>query len=339
MKIQRDIFPLRGGESMSKPQYALPVINQVASQFQSAKVATAGTDFAVAAGAAGAALTIKLPFAPILGNFGRTGNFGNSSLTFGAGLATTLATEVAFIANSASNGGDVTSLSNGQYMVDYEAGVVYGKRADTGTTGTATYSYWLAGSVAGTGALATEVQCKAPSGSPAVGNPVQTGGVYNLTPITLNDGDVAAFQLDVNGNLKQVAATMPGAEDNTSNVYQTVRKYLATITYQGTKFQNNSFQTFNVKNTAGTLTHLAVTNTTASVRYAQVHNTSATPSASATAFLTFQVPANSSIVLDADLLGQNGANLTNGIALANSSAAAIYTAGTAGDLLVNGWFM
>lgn len=322
---------------MSKPQYALPVINQVASQFQSAKVATAGTDFTVAAGAAGAALTIKLPFAPILGNFGRTGNFGNSSLTFGAGLATTLATEVAFVANSASNGGDVTSLSNGQYMVDYESGVVYGKRADTGTTGTATYSYWLAGSVAGTGALSTQVQGTAATNAAAVGNPVQTGGVYNASPITLDTGDVAAFQLDLNGNLWTRGSYMPVAEKNaTGDGYYAISRWgNSNSTDKGTEYQNYSFQTVNVKATAGSVTKLTVINTTASARYIQIHNTATTPSASAVPAISFLVKANDERTLAIDFLGQNGFQCNTGIAIANSSAPGIYTAATAGDLLVN----
>jgi len=138
--IQRDIFPQRGSESAAKPDYALPTIEQVATKLTSA-VLTAGTDFTVSAGVAGAALTIKLPIAPIVGNYGRTARFGNSTLVFGGALATTLATEVAFVANSSNSAGDVTGLSNGEYMVDYETGIVYGKRADNATTGTATYSY------------------------------------------------------------------------------------------------------------------------------------------------------------------------------------------------------
>lgn len=166
----------------------------------------------------------------------------------------------------------------------------------------------------------------------------ESGGgiaVYNATPPTLTDGARTDLQSDVNGNLKQVAATMPVAEDNTNGYYSTTRKYTATITDKGTKGQNNSFTTTNVKNTAGSMVWFNVINTTASVRYFQLHNTATTPAGGATAAFKWQIPANSYLTLSADFSGANGANLQTGIAIANSTAAATYTAGSAGDLLVD----
>ncbi len=142
MHIQRDIFPLRGAETGAKPTWALPVINQV-SQLYSSTAFVASTDFIIGAGAAGTSVTIHMKYGQILSNFGRVGSFGNSSFVWGGAAATTFTTEVAFVANTANTGGDTTNLTNGQYMIDYETGIVYGKKADAGTTGTATYSYWL----------------------------------------------------------------------------------------------------------------------------------------------------------------------------------------------------
>lgn len=106
-------------------------------------------------------------------------------------------------------------------------------------------------------------------------------------------------------------------------------------TGSGTKGQNNSFTTTNVKATAGRLLQVNVINTTASVRYFQVHNTATTPSGGATAQIKYMIPANSQITLSAIDLGYDGAYFATGIAIANSTVAATYTAGSAGDLLVD----
>lgn len=182
MIIQRDIFPQKGSISESKPQFALPVMNQTASIYES-QTFTAGTDFTIPAGAASASVTIHLSVAPILGNNGRTGYKGNSTLVLGGALATTLTTEVSFIANSDNSGGDVTTLTNGQYMVDYEAGVIYGKRVDNGTTGTVAYNYW-ADITASTTATTSNVNITA-----VAGMPVQTVGT-GILGVGLMDGDL-----------------------------------------------------------------------------------------------------------------------------------------------------
>ena len=143
MNIQRDIFPTKAATKSSKPQYALPTIDQRASQ-KTTSTFTAGTDFTIPAGAAGTEVQINMPNAPVLGNYGRTGAFGNTSFSFGGAAATTFTTEVAFIADINNLGGEAATLANGRYMIDYETGIVYGKKADSGTTGTCTYTF-LAG--------------------------------------------------------------------------------------------------------------------------------------------------------------------------------------------------
>ena len=124
MNIQRDSYPQRGADSLVKPQYAMPVIDET-TVIRTTPTYTAGTDFTISSGNAGDSLTIKLPTAPISGANGRVGFYGNSTLVLGGALATTLATEVAFVRTSNNLTGDVTSLSNGQFMVDYETGIIY----------------------------------------------------------------------------------------------------------------------------------------------------------------------------------------------------------------------
>lgn len=143
MSMQRDGYNLKGSESNVKPSWALPVIAQVGQQFLT-KTFTAGTDFTIPAGGAATVVKIQMPFSGILGSKGRVGRFGNSSFAFGGAAATTFTTEVAFIGDLQQEGGDATTLTNGQYMIDYETGVIYGKKADAGTTGTAAYSFFIA---------------------------------------------------------------------------------------------------------------------------------------------------------------------------------------------------
>lgn len=128
---------------------------------------------------------------------------------------------------------------------------------------------------------------------------------------------------------------IPQAEDNTDGVYGIVKKPLATNTYKGTRYQNNSFTTVNVKASAGTLLYACLHNTTGSTVYFQVHNTATTPAGGATALAKFTVPANSMVILDRESLGVDGLYADTGIAIAGSTALSTYTAVTAGDLVVD----
>lgn len=225
--------------------------------------------------------------------------------------------------------------TNGDWACDYATGLFIVKKATAGTSQTLTTYKVRTGGGGGSPSNPSEIQGKDADNAPATANPVIVSGEYNATPPTYADGDNASLQSDINGNLWTRGSYMPVAEDNTNGYYNTTRKYTATNTDKGTKGQNNSFATANVKNTAGSMVWANIINTTASVRYFQLHNTATTPGAGATAAYKWQIPANGYLTLDADLLGANGANLQTGIAIANSSTAATYTAGSAGDLLVD----
>lgn len=179
MNIQRDTARARTAESIAQPQFALPTIDQSAV-VKVTSTFTGGTDFTVPAGIAGASVKIALPVSPIMGANGKTGSKGNSTLTIAGLLATTLATEVVFV-----DSGDVTGLSNGEYMVDYESGYIYGKRADAATAGTIAYTYLSKTASAGGSAPASVV----------------VGGVYNPTLPTLTAGQEGELQLTVNGSV------------------------------------------------------------------------------------------------------------------------------------------
>ncbi len=68
----------------------------------------------------------------------------------------------------------------------------------------------------GTGTSSNQVQGTAASNAAAVGNPVLTGGKYNATPQTFDDGDVSNLQSDSKGYLKITEQYAPVYEDNTN---------------------------------------------------------------------------------------------------------------------------
>ncbi len=62
----------------------------------------------------------------------------------------------------------------------------------------------------GSGASATQTQGTAASNAAAVGNPVLTGGIYESTPSTYDNGDVVSAHTDSRGNLKVAIYTPDG---------------------------------------------------------------------------------------------------------------------------------
>lgn len=336
MNIQRDNFQQRGGESTAKPQYALPVIDQKAAKFTNAAF-VAGTDFTIPAGAAGASVKIQLPQRPILGNFGRTGSFGNTTLVLTGAIATTLTTEVAFIADTNNQGGDVTSLTNGQFMVDYETATIYGKRVDTSTTGTATYSYLAGGSsditsiTPGTGATNLGKAEDAAHTSGDTG--VMSLGVRKDTAVALAaDSDYQPPIFNSTGHQWVAEGFAPNYEDQTNGVAATAQKPLAVATYDWSKFKNlGANATLNVKASTGNVFSLYCHNINAAARYIQLHDTATVPAGAAVPIYTFLVPAGGTVLIDGMFFGQNGANFPTGIAFAFSTTEATYTAGTATD--------
>lgn len=128
---------------------------------------------------------------------------------------------------------------------------------------------------------------------------------------------------------------LQAGEDQNNNLMGWLPKPIAGNTYTFTPTQNNSFQTTNIKASAGNLLKVFVINTTGAARYLQVHNTATTPGGGATAAFKWLVLANSSLNLGPKDLGDAGLYFSSGIAIANSTTASTYTAGVAGDLLVD----
>lgn len=100
-------------------------------------------------------------------------------------------------------------------------------------------------------------------------------------------------------------------------------------------YQSNSFASAVVKDSPGRVYSVSVINTTGSDRYIQLHNLTAALSGNEVAQYKQSVPANGGVIIGQDMFGLSGMEFDNGIVVANSSTAATYTAGSAGDLLVD----
>lgn len=223
-------------------------------------------------------------------------------------------------------------LSNGQYYVDYVNGTIYGKKATTQTSLTSTSYKYPAEAGSGTGSSASQVQGNIASGVTDSGNPVKTGGKYNLTPPTLSDGQRGDTQLNSEGDTKTAEQFAAQCEDNINFVYAEAIRPLATSTYSWTRFQNlGANATLNVKASAGNVRSLYCHNINGAARFIQIHNTATIPGGGAVPIYSFLVPAGGTTTIDGAFFGENGMNFSTGIAFAFSTTEATYTAGTATD--------
>jgi len=265
MNIERDGFTGRGAETGAKPQFPLPVLNQVSQQYTTTTF-NAGTDFTIAAGAAGTVVTIHMKYGHILGNYGRVGRFGESSFAFGGAAATTFTTEVPYKTLDNSPAPDTTGqlTINGQYMVDYETGTIYGKKADTGTTGTATFSYWLGGGgssditsiIPGTGATNLGKAEDAATASGDTGIAILERRIDTLASSAGTDLDYAFKNQDSIGASYGREAYAPSYEDNVVGVAKVEQRYINTYISTAT--------TTTIKSGAGYLNTITITEAVAS---------------------------------------------------------------------------
>lgn len=79
------------------------------------------------------------------------------------------------------------------------------------------------------GASANQVQGGAADNAAAVGNPVRVGQRYNSSAPTYDNGDIADFQADVNGNTKVREQYAPGYEDNTNSKAVVEHRYTGAV--------------------------------------------------------------------------------------------------------------
>lgn len=124
-----------------KTQYANVVINPDGTnvgQTQNSYLRTIVSEaITFSAGAAGTSGVVSLQMAPVFNALGTyVGTLGDSSFSWTTG--TILTAEVAFNSNLTQTE-FLASLTNGQYAIDYSYGLVYYKKATTGTADSANY--------------------------------------------------------------------------------------------------------------------------------------------------------------------------------------------------------
>lgn len=179
-----------------------------------------GTRTSDAGQAAGTAVMGQLAYKNILDVDGsKIATFNDTSLSFTGNCFTT---EVKYPIDDAETSDFDTwanklaavtaDLANGEYCVDYRSGTVYGVKATTTSSLTSTTYKINKALTGGTAALPSEVQAEgqAAEDAAATGNPVLTGGRYDTSDRTLDNGDVGAIAIDVAGRQKVVGAA---AED------------------------------------------------------------------------------------------------------------------------------
>jgi len=165
-------------------------------------LAVVGEAISIPAGAAGTIKEVQFKSSPILGSTGtRIGGKGDSSLTFVTGTCFT--TEV-------SPGKADADLANGEYWIDYAAGLLHGKKATTGTSDTVSYSTlsvnidWLTGQT-------TTASVYKHTGSAATSNIKATAGIL-IACALYNSGGTdlwVHFNDDANTVANADACTLP----------------------------------------------------------------------------------------------------------------------------------
>lgn len=152
-------------------------------------------------------------------------------------------------------------------------------------------------------------------------------------------GAIADVWDSVNHWLKTSLATLLAGEDLVNNVFGIITKPFIGSSYTLTTFISAATVTANIKASQGNLYSFQAVNNNAAARYIQFFDTATTPAGSATAKLSFYIPANSQKEITKTMLGDNGDNFVNGIAYGFSTAATIYTAATNTDHFITGKFL
>lgn len=160
-------------------------------------------------------------------------------------------------------------------------------------------------------------------------------GRYNASAPTLTDGQVVVYQVDVNGNMKNVEQRQPTAEDNARSLLAVANKPLSDGSYTLLPFVNlGANVTLNIKAASAHLYSVYAETTNASKRYLQFFNTTTTPAGGAVPVLSFLIPAGSSCDYGTSHFGTGGQYFSTGLAYAVSTTPLTYTAATASEQVV-----
>lgn len=305
----------------------------------------ASTNVADAGSAAGTVVYARLTNSGILDSAKlRIGSENDTSFSWGTGTVLTTLVEFdwetwesnQYQTRATKMAAIGANLSNGQYAIDHRSRLIIGKKATTGTSDTASYSYSASVSSADEVVFVDDTDTFTPGTSKAL---VIGGFVDDTGTDSADEGDKVAWRFSARRAGMVSMDTLLYGENQTDGYIATQMKPTSTSTDKGTRFQSNSFTTTNLKASAGTLLYINVHNTTGSNRYLQGHNTATTPAGGATALDKFLIGPGANHILGPNELGHNGLNYTTGLALAASTVLSTFTAATAGDLTVDAIFI
>ena len=344
LKILRNVSPFRGLPVDDKGSASS--ITTVTGETVQLYYYSGSTLTADAGQAAGTVVVGQLTYNNIknlVGNLEASKN--DTSLSF---TSTALTTEVAIPMELFENADESTgvgraqaitsSLSSGQYVVDYASGTIYGKKASTATTLTsATYKY-QANATSSAGGTVTVVGNVA-SDAVDSGNPVKVGLKVHVTSPTFGDGDRADLQGDINGYLKNREQYVDQFVNNTNAVAHTSPKFYNSSTAKPISTTTLSFTTSTISSSPCVLVGARIVNTTASVRYLFLNNATSIAGAATPTVAPILIPASGAYHLTPEELGKLGEVFSTALTIGNSSTAATFTAGSAGDLLVTLYYV
>lgn len=205
-----------------------------------------------------------------------------------------------------------------------------------------------------TGASATEIQGTAAGNAAAVGDPVQTGGIYESTPSTYDNGDAVPLHADTRGNLKvtltaadsatPVSVSAPSADGQAASTGIATRAQ--NLMWNGTTWDREKKPAFSnrllsaaasvnntlVKASAGEIYNIYGHNANAAARYLKIYDKATAPVAgSDTPDATFYLAPQASFRFEFP----RGYYFATGIGFALTTGVADTDTGalTAGDIL------
>ena len=106
------------------------------------------------------------------------------------------------------------------------------------------------------------------------------GGLYQSTPQTVTDGDVAPFEIDSNGNVKSILATAIAGEDLTNDVLKTEQRFSGSMVSADTLIKSGAgflhsltFACIDAAPTAGTIIVYDNTAESGTILYSETFDT------------------------------------------------------------------
>ena len=311
---------------------------------------------------AGTVVEAILTYGPIANSSGdQVGNPMNTSLLFtstaftneirlnykdleqldGLSFSARLSALESFVAaqKTAQAGGVTTPMANGDYVVDYRKGILWGKKASTQTALTSisynTLQKGVAISATPPGVNSFTVGEDEPSTNEEV--IVKLGRVRRDTPASSagTDGDWSTSNNDANGNDWVSMGTLVSGENDVNKFLSVSSKFVNASAGKPTSVTYTSFQTQAIASSVPlTLVGARIVNTTASPRYLFFNNASSIGGGATPSVAPVFIAASSAYNLTPEELGKNGELFATALTIGNSSTAATFTAATAGDLIV-----